>query len=287
MGRRVLLIAPQERGRPARRPRQGVAQEPHRPHGPGEEQNAAERRHYDRRPHGRRRQREHAGRGGADRSGGPGPRPPRGRASGGRRRAAGAPPADPCSETYDDPSSSPGLTATGRRGMLRCGRATTDDHHLPRSRPCHWHFSAAKDLDQQRHLADAGHRRHRDRPVLRADRAGGLRPILPPVDSVGHHRGRHRHLRSAGHDLPQGQSDGDRPQQDHGRAGGHRRRAGRHLEGPRGPLSGRRQRAAGDPRPDRRHQGQTGRSRLQTGHGHRSGRPQRARSRADQRQSRR
>ena len=39
--------------------------------------------------------------------------------------------------------------------------------------------------------------------------------------------------------------------------------------------------------PDRRRQGQARRTRLQTGHGHRPGRPQRAGSRADQRQSRR
>ena len=95
----------------------------------------------------------------------------------------------------------------------------------------------------------------------------------------------HRHLRPAGHDLPQGQPDGDRPQQDHGGAGRAGRRDGHHQQGAGGPLPGRRQRAAGDPRADRRQQGQDDRARLQAGHGHRPGRPQRAGSGADQRLS--
>ena len=112
-----------------------------------------------------------------------------------------------------------------------------------------------------------------------------LRPLLPPVDSVGHHRCPDRHLRPAGHDLSQGQSHRDRPQQDHGRAGRPDRRDRHHQQGARSPLPGRRQRAAGDSRDHRRQEGQDDRSRFQAGHGHRPGRPQRARSRADQRLS--
>ena len=128
----------------------------------------------------------------------------------------------------------------------------------------------------------AGHWRRRG---LRAGVLRRLRPLLPLVDSVGDDRGADRHLRPVGHDVSQGQSHGDRAQQDHGRAGRLDRRDGHHQQGARGPLPGRRQRAAGDSLDHRRQEGQDDRSRFQAGHGHRPGRPQRARSRADQRLS--
>ena len=74
-----------------------------------------------------------------------------------------------------------------------------------------------------------------------------LHPLFPPLDPVDYHRGEIGICGPCGHDLPQGQFGRDRPQQDHGRAGGHQRPRRRHLQGPGSPLPGRRQRAAGDP----------------------------------------
>ena len=133
------------------------------------------------------------------------------------------------------------------------------------------------------------YRRGLDRRFCRAssdgpDFPGGLRPLFQLLDPIQDHAGGDRHSGPGGHDLSQSQSGRDRSQQDHGRAGGHRRSRRGDVQGPGSALPGGRKRAAGDPFADRRAKGQVG-TRLQAGNRHRPGRAEHSGSRADERQS--
>ena len=121
--------------------------------------------------------------------------------------------------------------------------------------------------------------------IVGGDRlSGGSGPLLQPLDPMHLHPGRHQHLATDDDVDPQGESDGHRPQQDHGRAGRADAGLSDHDACAGGALSGGRQRSQCHSRADRR-PSRAHRSRLADGPGDRPGGARPARGRSHERLS--